>query len=707
MREYNVLLENKDYVEAMLVRLAKRAERKGLTPIVWAWGKPFTRTEQVPHPDYGRAANVMVDKRVTRIPLAIPVEVPKYGGWRFIATLQHLEGENIVRAIEGESVPPKYRHAGPTCEHCRVNRRRIDTFLVKHDDGRVMQIGRDCLGDFLGTDAAGKLAASASAIAEAKEIAEDAESGGEGRESLSKSLLVFLMYTNYCIRTYGWVSAKRAREAEDEGIEPTSSTAWRYTVSDKERQRAEVKLEPQDEKMAEATITWAENLTDAEVDAAQGDYLHNLRAVARSGLVDFRTKGLAASMVAAYKRTIEQAREGAERRPSEWVGTVGERGAFIGVLKSRNVFEGQYGYTTFLTFLTPAGDVLQWKASGQQLDEQDVGKTYAITATIKGHGQWKDRKQTELTRAKLEEVPEGTTSVAPAEKPKRATAARGTKVAAGGRGDFGASARALREAHADAAKAVTYDYERRYFDDDVARMSEELRAAEQRYETGDYAAANSLLDTATEYAPLLERRSTVRFPAAVKARAKTAMAYLRELVSRPAAAPAASAPAVPAPWIESYEVFKAEVLPISEGRLSFSEMAERYVALLAKAKERITVVEQRMRFSPLANKSTMYIKSASAAFDQGRYPDAKNRLADAWHDNPLKPTDNPQAYGLPSDATWVRRAQTLMEELHDEMNDKINASRKRSATPNPYDPPPCACRYVHNGEHEDGCFYDV
>jgi len=580
MREYNVLLNNKDYVEAMLVRLAKRAERKGLTPIVWAWGKPFTRLENVPHPDYERG--FYVEKPVTRIPLAIPVEVPKYGGWRFIATLQHLEGENIVRAIEGESVPPKYRKAGPTCEHCRVKRQRIDTFLVKHDDGRVMQIGRDCLGDFLGTDAAGKLAESASAIAEAKEIAEDAESGGEGRESSSKSLLVFLMYTNYCIRKYGWVSAKRAREAEDEGIEPTSSTAWRYTVSDKERQRAEVKLEPQDEKMAEASIAWAENLTDKEVDAGTGDYLHNLRAVARSGLVEFRTRGLAASMVAAYKRTIEQAREGAERRPSEWVGTVGERGAFIGVLKSRNVFEGQYGYTTFLTFVTPAGDVLQWKASGQQLDDQDVGKTYAIMATVKGHGQWKDRKQTDLTRAKLEEVPEGTTSVASKEKPKRA-----------------------------------------------------VKKAEQPAED---------------------------------------MASLA--------------------W-EPFWEFEP-----------FSALANHFIELQDAVKQRLPA-SKRTAFSAGANGATLQLRAATSSVSAGQWNEALLRLSKAAQASPFSSEGLQEAYGLPREA-WVKEAFSTADKLLDAMErDVKRLKRAGAATPNPYNPPPCACRYVRNGEHGDGCFYDV
>ena len=149
---------------------------------------------------------------------------------------------------------------------------------------------------------------------------------------------------------------------------------------------------------------WAEHLTDAEVDAERGDYLHNLRAVARTGLVTFRSSGIAASMVTAYQRFIGRQRQNAERaaRPlSEHIGTVGKRETFTARLDFVTGYETQYGYTTVCKFVTDAGNVLCWKASSTDLARDDVGKLYSVTGTVKAHDDYKGTKQTALTRCKV------------------------------------------------------------------------------------------------------------------------------------------------------------------------------------------------------------------------------------------------------------------------------------------------------------------
>lgn len=737
-REYGVLLHNKNYVESMLTRIAKRAARKGLPPITWSWGKPVTKLEEVPHPQYGR--DVHYEARVTRVPLIIPIEVPHYRGWRFIATLQHLEGANIVRAIEGETVPPKYRNVGPVCEHCRMQRKRVDTFLLKHADGRIVQVGRSCLGDFLGSDEAGKLAAAASFIAEVKGVAEEGMFGEGSGGGSGGSLVVFLMTVAWAIRHGGWISKKAAAEASDRGEErtPTADTAWQLMFNAQARKEAGVELEPMDEKLAEDALAWAENLSDEEVNASSSDYLHNIRAIAQSGLVEWRTKGLAASIVAAYQRNMEQRAERERKRPSEWIGTVGDKVTVIGTLKSRRLFSGDYGYTTFLTFETPDGDIVQWKASGSQLDHDALDKTFAITGTIKAHSTWKDRKQTDLTRAKLEEVPEGTTSVTPPEKPKRAP-----RKAAAAADDLPSLAwnevwafQTLPELQShiveleEAVKSrLKTKAERSYFGrfHDVKMNG---RVAIEAVAEGEFGRALRALDNARNLEPFGLRRGEYHLPdkpwvdeahetfeRILDAMVSETKRLMRSQVEAPPAPTTRASVPVPATSstpatargpqsLENYEAYKSSLLQISEGRLTFSQMAEKYTTLLVEVQYHLTV-EQHVYFNPRASSTILSVKAAANFYSEGMYRKAMDKLADAWHMNPLKSTsENVQSkfYGLPAGAAWVGRANALMEELHEAMADKIQAAESGRFTPNAA--VPCACRYVRNGEHDDGCFYD-
>jgi hypothetical protein len=405
---YQVLLGNQSRVEHALEALSKRAKRKGLSPVTWSWGKAYVvEKERVPHPEYGYKVEYTAD--VARIPLTIVGGNPHYEGWTFIAVLEHLDGENIVRVLPGHELPKQYRECSPVCGHCNFNRKRNDTYVLRHDDGKYIQVGSTCIKDFLGSDDAGKVASAASYIADVRDIAEGGEEGyGEGGGSNASALLQYLPYVAYVVRKDGWVSKTAARE---KGGLATASVAARYLYDKEARRKDNVQLEAQDELMAESAEAWAENLSDAAIDAETGDYLHNLRVIARSGVVTPRSEGLAASMVIAYQRAIGRERERAERaaRPTldAYVGTVGKREVFHNVtLDFVTGYETQYGYTTILKFRTVEGATLVWKASSTTLTRQDVGKRYQLIGTVKAHSEYNGAKQTIVSRCDVDNFEE-------------------------------------------------------------------------------------------------------------------------------------------------------------------------------------------------------------------------------------------------------------------------------------------------------------
>ncbi len=409
VRVFQVLLAHMGRVNAALEALAKRAQRKGLTPIGWSWGKAYTSVQEViPHPEYGWQVEYRVD--VSRVPLTLTGDAPKYAGWTFAAALQHLDGENIVRSVDGRELPAMYRTRGPACDHCKTMRRRADTYVLRHDDGRMMQVGSTCIGDFLGCDDAGKVAAAASMIAEARALAEDG-CAGLGAQSTDRMLSALLEVTAWTVREYGWTSRTTVRTTVRETGETgegqaTADRVWTFLTNRDAAKKANVAPTADDIALALSAETWAETLTDAQVDAERGDYLHNVRAIARQGLVTFRSAGIAASIVTAYQRFIARERQQAAKavapKLDAYTGIVGKREMWAGcTLDFVTGYDTQYGYTTILKFRTPAGACLVWKASSTDISRSDVGKVFTVVGTVKKHEEYKGEKQTIVTRCKV------------------------------------------------------------------------------------------------------------------------------------------------------------------------------------------------------------------------------------------------------------------------------------------------------------------
>lgn len=234
-------------------------------------------------------------------------------GWRFVATLQRLDDENVVRCLPGEEIPASYRNQKPACDHCRTDRRRNDTYILRHGDGRLVQVGSSCIKDFLGGDDAAIIAAQAEVLALATATA--AAIGGEesclaGGGSGERLLADFLPIVAWIIRTEGWRSRTMARE---QGGLAAADRAWNLMHDAGARRQAACEPADADVALASSAEAWAERLSDAAIEAERGDYLHNLRAIARSGLVSYRTSGIAASAIVACQRAAGEERARAER----------------------------------------------------------------------------------------------------------------------------------------------------------------------------------------------------------------------------------------------------------------------------------------------------------------------------------------------------------------------------------------------------------
>jgi hypothetical protein len=341
-------------------------------------------------------------------------EQPRYAGWSFCATLSALEDMVMIAAVPGIEMDPKWRTADPKhCDHCQTARYRRETFILRHEDGREVQVGRQCLRDFLGHADPHALAAWAEMLITAAGIGSAFEEGGLGggmRRDPKWALKSVLAYTNAVIRVRGWVSRTNAALYD----KPATSSAVRLLLegpTDKWNQKEydqlmkEVKAaDIDDQRVADEVIAHFQEVLDRD---DLNDYLYNLKVALTPGYAIPKTFGIVCSAVATYQRDIG---ERAERAAREAAGQVS---AHQGQLKERltltnlkivfqKAMDSQFGVTTLIKFTDEAGNVYTWFKSGSSCFE--VGHVVSGKGTVKAHDEYKGTKNTVLTRCDLMRV---------------------------------------------------------------------------------------------------------------------------------------------------------------------------------------------------------------------------------------------------------------------------------------------------------------
>jgi hypothetical protein len=345
---------------------------------------------------------------------------PTLQGWDFVATIDHTEQGadgvgNVIKAVPGVGdIPVSYRNALPVCEHCNAARRRNETFVVRRADDPAVtkQIGRNCLVDFFPGDDPAEVAQQLAWWVEARELLAEGEGGDEffgGRRGEERyGLESVLGVAQACIEAFGWTSRTKARDTGEKATADyvTLPYAQESRLSTQDKQDlAKIREHYDAEKSAPMVAAALEWVRSIDPETAE-DYLYNLHVVCRGESVRADRLGLACSLLPAHRRHLGlvEAKKAAEsREPSEYVGTVGQRGLFRGcVLKYvSEPYASDWGTTTRLCF-EQGPNVIVWWASNPEGFEQ--GATYDLVATPKKHDPYRnprtgvETKQTVVSR---------------------------------------------------------------------------------------------------------------------------------------------------------------------------------------------------------------------------------------------------------------------------------------------------------------------
>jgi hypothetical protein len=384
-KEFRVPNWRMDAVKDFLAKINRRATKNNLSPIELIMG--LEETEVIKDPQ-----GIELVNKYQHFALSTPSV--KINGYSFVASIEHDATGNMIRkapAFYERELDASYWKTAPNCEHCKIKRYRKDTFLLEREaDKKIIQVGRQCLKDFLGHDAEAGIAGFEylrDAIDEFSEYEGGGFSGNGGTAS-GYELKSYLTWVAMSIRIDGWVSGAVAYERG------TQSTAGNVAnrLNDRKGYFKE-RPEQTDLDMADKSLEWLKGLK------GESDYERNLKAIEASGMVSMKAQGFAASIVRGYLKTVEQAIENEKKADSVWLGAVGDKvEANVTVIKPV-ALGGMYGMTTLYIMRDDAGNKIVWNSSSYH--DGQTGNKFRIKGTIKKVDDYKGEKQTVLTRCKL------------------------------------------------------------------------------------------------------------------------------------------------------------------------------------------------------------------------------------------------------------------------------------------------------------------
>lgn len=377
--------EELSLTQAKVQKINDRAAKRGWTGRLTVEAERVEVTEE-------NEAGIEITKLVYLV--KITGEAPKYDGWTFLAVLDWYSagGELLTRVAPGvqlDGVIDRSALREGACDHCHTVRDRKDIYLVRHEDGRTLQVGSTCLKDFMGWT-------TIPAWISEDDTDDMYESmGGSGR---------WVDFDVETVLQVAWALIKR------DGFKPSS-------FDNSTKSATLTVLDPRSDKEREFAREARALVADAKAQAAQirayvldeltgnSEYVVNLQVALRANYVTARAFGLVVSAPQAWARAVERdltRRVEREQVCNEWIGQEGDKLEVAVVVKSIRPIDSNYGTSYLYTMADGAGHVIKWFSSSKALGDDVTGEQVTIKGTVKKLDEYQGTKATVLTRCKVQ-----------------------------------------------------------------------------------------------------------------------------------------------------------------------------------------------------------------------------------------------------------------------------------------------------------------
>lgn len=339
----------------------------------------FGPIRQIVDPNFGRASDVFDFVTINGVNIVAD-------GWSAIASLDHTYGELPIISkfppARDTELPEQYAAATGNCDHCGRNARRSLTIVLRHDDGRWIQVGRQCVKDFL------NVSFTHIASCWVSEDIFDDEDQWESCPPTYHTVEGFLRAAEIAYRMSGFVPSSSVES------EPTRELAKRIVAGRCPEWKNEVRCG-----FDEIAATAKTMLEWAQSDQCTWDALKPAVLADRAG---DRTYGILASVPHVWRKACERkAQNDAKRAESNHVGNVGDRITVTGVVTTARVIDTDYGASLRISITTEEGNIITTFGSGRTLWDAEIGDRVEMIGTVKKHSDDQFGRQTHLTRVRL------------------------------------------------------------------------------------------------------------------------------------------------------------------------------------------------------------------------------------------------------------------------------------------------------------------
>ena len=394
--KYNILFDNMERLEKKLQTIKNKCVKYGND---FTFNKLGIEYKEVEYQD----GKHILKYQVVEVQGTCKVD----GSWKAIATVEHAPTGNIIRqfADHENNIPSIYYSTKSICQHCNTKRKRKETIIVYNTDTQeYKQVGKSCLKDFTSIDV--ELYAQWVSLYDTLIQGEQVPQGYKPINYIPRN--TFLTYALETIKHFSYVKT--------DGDFPTKERAMNYYRVDNgyirgrlaDTYRNEMNLVDFKADTEENNKTVTDAIAWIMTQDKSNSYIHNLQVVCSMEYLNYSHIGILASLIPTYQREMKRQAERQERQKqinesrqaeqesSRHVGTIGQRlnvdVSSVSVLTS---FYTEYGMKYIYKIVDSNNNVLIWKTTNH-LSEN----TKKIVATIKAHGEYREVKQTEVSRVK-------------------------------------------------------------------------------------------------------------------------------------------------------------------------------------------------------------------------------------------------------------------------------------------------------------------
>lgn len=326
-------------------------------------------------------------------------------GWIFVASLEWVPEArtNLVKRVDNKLQIPECYLNSTDCEHCHSNRDRKYTIVIYNEQtNEFKQVGRQCVKDYIGADVEDYLSY-LSLFQSMQEWFSNLPKEGRTKEDAIFKTDDILAQTVEEVNHAGYVSQQTIanwydRNGYDDAMCPLEKTSSQiYKIMNKVTGYASYELVRPEYEVTDKTLSQVQNIkqfVDNLMD--NNEYIHNIKALFKTEYVDNSKLGLVVSAVGYYLRETAARVEAEKESTSEYIGDIGDKIEFTSKPIVISSYENEYGVSVLYKFVDD-GNVIMWR-TGKRLDP-DV--EYTIKATIKEHSDFRNVKQTVVTRGKV------------------------------------------------------------------------------------------------------------------------------------------------------------------------------------------------------------------------------------------------------------------------------------------------------------------